>query len=75
MNNADHAPWDEARWFQAAKESLETYMGLSSASECPIFQELLPYMVADSNEEHLLLDDEVVQRYWQELPEAWARTN
>eukprot|EP00972_Heterocapsa_arctica_P116257 16452222-Heterocapsa_arctica.AAC.1 len=50
-------------------------MGLTSASECPIFQELLPYMVADSNEEHLLLDDEVVQRYWQELPEAWARKN
>lgn len=31
--NADHAPWDDARWFQSARESVETWLSTSTGQQ------------------------------------------
>ena len=45
--NCDHGPWSDARFYSEAVESTETYLAMTSAGQCPLFQMLLPKILAD----------------------------
>ena len=47
MFSLDVGPWQDAKWFQEAKEAVQTYVrGAGSASD-PLFQELYPKILMD----------------------------
>lgn len=73
MINADHAPWDEAKWFQSGKEAVDTYLKLAHYNDDPLFCDLFPLIL---NNLGLELDAGSAQAAaWRSIGEAWQTKN
>jgi hypothetical protein len=70
MNNADHAPWDDARWYQAAKEAVTSYTRDADPMNDPLFTEMLPQVLGDRGEQGPV-DKAEAQKLFHELSDVW----
>ena len=70
--NCDHGPWSDARFYSEAVESTETYLAMTSAGQCPLFQMLLPKILADKGLSSECVDEELEQGVFSSLTEAFA---
>jgi hypothetical protein len=68
--NADHAPWDDAKWYSAGRVAVESYLSISDPNFCPVFAELGPRILADMGEGGFVAE-EALQRAWASLSDAW----
>jgi hypothetical protein len=73
MNNADHGPFEDARWLQTAREAVQSYIALSSPSDCPLFAELAPHIARDKGEAESVWNEGALNDVWASLPDAVQR--
>ena len=72
INNADHAPWDDARWFAAGRKAVDTDRKISIPEYCCAFVELLPLVCMDMNLTGSTLDSELAQEISDSLADVYA---
>jgi hypothetical protein len=70
MMSGDHGPFDEARFFQTAKESCQVYMQTSRPGDDPIFCSLRSHLVKDLDLQDQLADPGLDDQLWAAIPEA-----
>ena len=73
--NADHGPWEEARWYQSGREAVVAYKRLlkKEPTRCPIFTALLEPILRDQGEEHRKGEEGIARIVWDGLEAAWAK--
>lgn len=69
MVNADHAPWDEAKWFQSGREAVVSYLSVAHFDDDPVFSELYP-MILD-NLGLSIGDGDAQLSAWGAIADAW----
>jgi hypothetical protein len=68
----DVGPWQDAKWFQEAKEAVQTYVrGVGSASD-PLFQELYSRILLDMGMMDSLGVEDMEQYIFDTIPDALA---
>ena len=72
---ADCGPWDDAAWFQKGKEAVELYLQLAEPGDCPLFAELIGFMLRDRQEEHRQGEAGIAEEIWESLKEVWQKKN
>ena len=70
--NADHGPWADARFYAEAVEAATSYMNLTSPAECPLFQLLLPKILADTGKDDDFFVEDIEERTFASLGGAFA---
>lgn len=73
MVTNDHAPWGDAKFFQAGFETIETHHALfkDDPAQCPSFQMAKPRLVRDKGLEEELGNPDIDTLLFNSLPEFW----
>ena len=71
MMNVDHAPYHNAKFFQAGKEMIHLYVKMTSPQECPIYLFLRDRIVKELGLENSISDPKLDSFIWDQLAEAW----
>ena len=70
MMSGDHGPFDEARFYQTARESCQAYVKVSSPTDDPIFCSLRSHLVNDMGMQDQLGDLALDDELWVAISEA-----
>lgn len=70
--NADHGPWQDARWYQASREAALTYMKVGGADDS-LFERHMEQVAAELGMAHRLGEKGIEQELFETIPEALLR--